>query len=143
MKLIEKFQSLPDVLIKMILSYNEYFKIRKGQLITIISKNDFRYNILNKITYSFIYCNYLYNDNVRYEYDYNENIFAFEDRKIQNIQNDMIQVDIEITPIQVIYKIFIGRIKLYNSNYQKTGIYYKGNFQNIQWNYINYRYIRN
>jgi hypothetical protein len=143
MKLIEKFKSLPDVLINIILSYNEYFKIRKGKLITIISKNDFRYSILNKITLSFVDRHYLYNNIVRYEYNYNENLIDFEEKTNQNIQNDMIQVDLEITPIQVIYNIFIGRIKLFDNNYQKKSIYYKGDLKNLQWNYTNYRYIRN
>ena len=142
MTIIEQFKNLPDVLINIILSYNEYFKIRKGQLISIIPKNDYRYNLLNKITFSIIYYNNLYNNIVRYEYNYNENLIDFEEKTNQNIGNDMIQVDIEITPIQVVYNIFIGRIKLFDNNYQKKSIYYIGNLKNIQWSCIKYEYIR-
>jgi len=44
------FENLPTDMIKKILLYNDNFTIRKGEIISIISKNDYRYKLLSKIT---------------------------------------------------------------------------------------------
>jgi len=45
------FCNLPLYIKKYILSYDEYFIIRNGEIISIIPKKDYRYKLLNYITF--------------------------------------------------------------------------------------------
>ena len=50
-----KFCKLPFDIIKYILLYDEHFIIRKGEIISIIPKTDYRYILLNFITFNLEY----------------------------------------------------------------------------------------
>ena len=86
-----KFCKLPNDIIKRILLYDERFIIRKGEIISIIPKTDYRYNLLNFITFNLGYIEKFNNNELRYNY-YFPNLHNYEERSKQN--SDLIQVSI-------------------------------------------------
>ena len=74
---------------KKILSYNENFIIRKGEIVPVISKNCYRFRPLNSIT---IKLKNIY-DNC-YNYDF-QNLYNYEERN--TTINDLFQVTINET----------------------------------------------
>jgi hypothetical protein len=111
------FSKLPTDIIKYILSnFDKHFIIRKGELISIIPKDDYRYNLLNYITITEDNDNsriIIFGKYCRYSYNF-QNLFN-NSRKKYNIENDMISTDIYINKKTVKYEIFIGRIKKKNT----------------------------
>jgi len=145
------FSKLPKDIINYILIFDTNFKLRNGKLISIILKNDYRYELLNYITIkpNIYFKDYFYNFN-GYEYssyktyDYIlPNIYHNEERIIERI-NDGIQVLIKNNiDGSIEYIIYIYRLKpKENENYLKKQIFYKSKFLNYEWNYINYCYKR-
>ena len=61
------FCKLPLDIIKYILLYDEHFIMRKGEIISIIPKTDYRYILLNFITFNVDYLEN-YNNELRYKY---------------------------------------------------------------------------
>ena len=137
------FSKLPTDIIKYILSnFDKHFIMRNGELISIIPKDDYRYNLLNYITIKEDYDNSRTNFGKYCRYSYNfQNLFN-NSRKKYNIENDMISTDIYINKKTVKYEIFIGRIKKKNKTMIKPQIFHKGNLKNYDWHYIYYDYIR-
>jgi hypothetical protein len=145
------FQKLPKDIINYILIFDTNFKLRNGKVISLIVKNDYRYELLNYITiksneyfkdYFYNFNGYEYSSYKTYEYIL-PNLYYIEERKIQKI-NDGITVLIKNNidgPID--YIIYIYRLKpKEKNNYIKKQIFYKSNFFDYEWHYINYRYKR-
>ena len=90
LKMNHIFRKLPLDVIKYIFLYDEHFIMRKGEIISIIPKTDYRYNLLNFITFN---CSeiYLQNNELRYKY-YFPNLYNYEGRQMNN--SDLIQVNI-------------------------------------------------
>ena len=85
------FGKLPlDVILYEILPYDPHFIIRKGEIISIIPKTDYRYNLLNFITFNLGYIE-KFNNELRYNY-YFPNLHNYEGRVKNN--SDLIQVSI-------------------------------------------------
>jgi hypothetical protein len=61
------FHKLPQDMINYILLYNEHFSMRKGKIISIIPKSDYRYNLLNFITFNLDYLE-IENNTFRYKF---------------------------------------------------------------------------
>ena len=99
------FRNLPLDIIKYILLYDEHFIIRKGEIISIIPKTDYRYNLLNFITFNFNEI-YLQNNELRYKY-YFHNLYNYEGRQMNN--SDLIQVNIIENNNFIKYSIWIGK----------------------------------
>jgi hypothetical protein len=129
------FDNLPLDIIKKILSYNENFTIRKGEIVSIISKNDYRYRVLNYIT---IKLNKIY-DNICYNYFF-PNLYNYEER---DNNNDLFQISIkEQINGEIKYSVWIGRQypKIFECN--KRQIYHIKNPDEYNWIYTEYEYIR-
>jgi hypothetical protein len=136
------FSNLPNDLINYILTFDKHFIIRKDEIVSVIPKDDYRYNLLNYITINFGY-NKNYGFNIeRYDYFY-QNLYSNEERKEQIVEDDMIQVEMKYTDLNTIeYSILIARLKCKDDNMEKQPIFYRGNLSDYEWHYIFYDYTR-
>ena len=133
-----KFCKLPLDIIKYILLYDEHFIMRKGEIISIISKTDYRYILLNFIT---INLNYLenYNNELRYKY-YFPNLYNYEGRVKNN--SDLIEVNINENKDFIKYSIWIGKQYPTSITSNKKQNYYIEKPLDYNWIYTEYEYIR-
>lgn len=134
-----KFCKLPFDIIKYILLYDEHFIIRKGEIISIIPKTDYRYILLNFITFNLEYFENI-NNELRYKY-YFPNLHNYEGRVKNN--SDLIQVNINENNDFIKYSVWIGKQypKSVNRNKYRQ-IYYIENSLDYNWIYTQYKYIR-
>ena len=133
------FSKLPQDIIKYILLFNENFIIRNGKLVTIIPKTDYRYNLLNFITFKKDYIEHFYDDSIRYNYYFN-NLYNYDGRYISN--SDIMQVKIkEENDNTIKYNVWFGRQKPKSIMSNKHQIYFVEN-DNYHWIYIEYEYTR-
>ena len=122
-------------MIKKILLYNDNFTIRKGEIISIIPKNDYRYKLLSNIT---LKLNKICDNNC-YNYFF-PNLYNYEGR---TNNNDLFQVSIdEMSNGEIKYSVWIGRQypKIFECN--KRQIYHIDNPDEYNWIYTEYEYIR-
>lgn len=134
-----KFCKLPFDIIKYILLYDEHFIMRKGEIISIIPKTDYRYILLNFITFNLEYFENI-NNELRYKY-YFPNLHNYEGRVKNN--SDLIQVNINENNDFIKYSVWIGKQypKSVNRNKYRQ-IYYIENSLDYNWIYTQYEYIR-
>jgi hypothetical protein len=132
------FCKLPIEIIKYILLYDERFIIRKGEIISIIPKTDYRYNLLNFITFNLGYIE-KFNNELRYNY-YFPNLHNYEERTKTN--SDLIQVSINEQKKIIKYSIWIGRQYPKYIKRNKKQDYYIENELDYNWIYTEYKYIR-
>ena len=144
------YSKLPRVIIDYILCFTPQFIIRKGKLTSIFSKEDERYKMLEYITikpvenplpyYSFLGGSYIFNE--RYEYDFHNQYNGLRlQRMNQCIENDYMDIVIMIHKNGTIkYDISIYKLKQKNNNNRLR--FYKGDMNNCNWVFINYRYTR-
>ena len=134
------FHKLPFDIIKCILLYDEHFIMRKGEIISIIPKTDYRYNLLNFITFHFSEI-YLQHNELRYKY-YFPNLHNYEGRQINN--SDLIQVNINENNNFIKYSIWIGKQypKSVNITPTKKQNYYIENPFDYNWIYTEFEYVR-
>ena len=85
------FRNLPNDIINHILLYDERFIMRKGNIVSIIPKTDYRYNLLKFITLNLRYVENYNNHMIRYMYGF-PNLYNYEGRLLNN--SDMIQVNL-------------------------------------------------
>jgi len=130
------FEKLPTDIIKKILLYNDNFTIRKGEIVSIIPKNDYRYKLLSNIT---LKLNKIYDKNC-YNYFF-PNLYNYEERTNNN--NDLFQISIdEQSNGEIKYSVWIGRQypKVFECN--KRQYYHIENPDEYNWIYTEYEYIR-
>ena len=132
------FHKLPLDIIKYILLYNENFIMRKGEIISIIPRTDYRYTLLNFITFNLDYIEN-YNNELRYKY-YFSNLYNYEGRQTNN--SDLIQININENNDFIRYSIWIGKQYPKSINCNKKQIYYIENPLDYNWIYTEYEYIR-
>ena len=134
-----KFCNLPFDIKKYILLYDERFIIRKGEIISIIPKTDYRYNLLNFITFNLEYFENINNELI-YKY-YFPNLHNYEGRVKNN--SDLIQVNINENNDFIKYSVWIGKQypKSINRNKYRQK-YYIENSLDYNWIYTQYEYIR-
>ena len=133
------FCNLPIDIIKNILLYNEQFIMIKGQIVSIIPKTDYRYNLLNFITIKLDYV-LTYNYVTRYRY-YFQNLYNYEGRRINN--SDMIEITINNRYTGIIfYSIWIGKQYPKSFNCNKKQIYFIENPLEYNWIYTEFEYAR-
>jgi hypothetical protein len=146
------FSKLPlDVIKYILVSFDERFILRNGNLVSIILKSDYRYKILETITIKpekppREYYNYLGNDyifNHKYNFFYHHSEKSLERIK-QYINLDSINVNITIHKNGIVqYFISIYRLKPKINSLHNKQIFYKGNLtQEYDWNMLMYSYIR-
>ena len=134
-----KFCKLPLDIIKYILLYDEHFIMREGEIISIIPKTDYRYILLNFITFNLIYFENN-NNELRYKYFF-PNLYNYEGRVKNN--SDLIQVNINENDDFIKYSVWIGKQypKSVNRNKYRQ-LYYIENSLDYNWIYTQYEYIR-
>lgn len=132
------FSNLPNDVIKNILLYDERFIIRKGEIVSIIPKSDYRYNILKYITFTRYY--FENNNNIFIYKYYFPNLYNYEGRSNNN--PDIIHVNLNEYSDFIKYSIWIGRQypKFFICNKKQN--YYIENFLEYNWIYTEYEYIR-
>ena len=133
-----QFCKLPLEIIKYILLYDEHFILRKGEVISIIPKTDYRYNLLNFITFNLGYIE-KFNNKLRYNY-YFQNLHNYEERSKNN--SDLIQVSINENNKFIKYSIWIGRQYPKSITCNKKQNYYIENELDYNWIYTEYKYTR-
>ena len=146
---MELFSKLHIDIINHIISFDKHFIVRKGQLISVIPKDDERYKILHFVTLHLknppkirqysppkesIYAEYVF--------DF-PNLYDINERETQHIHNDMFEVRIRIREDHVLYSFFIGRLKPKNEYSIRQQIFYKGDLKHYEWCYVDFNYIRN
>ena len=133
------FSKLPNDIINYILVFNEHFTIRNGELVSIISKNDYRYKLLHYITIRLVNTVNRHN-NINLMFNLN-NLCDIVERKEQYVDNDMIEVRMDLSNSVVKYNIFIGRLKL-KDDIERKSLFYVGDLLNYTWHFYNYFYER-
>ena len=133
-----RFCKLPLDIIKYILLYDEHFILRKGEIISIIPKTDYRYILLTFITFNLDYLEN-YNNVLRYKY-YFQNLYNYEGRVKNN--SDLIQVNINENNEFIKYSIWIGKQYPKYIICNKKQNYYIENPIDYNWIYTEYEYIR-
>jgi len=134
------FSNLPDDIKNHILSFDKHFKIRRGQLVSVISKDDFRYNIL------YYSINHLINSHQKNEHQINfrynlHNLYNID--RGEEVQNDMIIVLMNLSSLVIKYDIFIGRFIPKTNNMNNMNNMNKlHSIEDCQWNFFNYYYDR-
>ena len=129
------FCTLPMDIIKYILLFDEHFIIRKGEIISIIPKSDYRYNLLHYVTLQNCVIKRFPNM-TRYNYE----LYNYHERC--GSDNDLIQVTILETNNIVEYVVWIGRQKLNSMMTTHKQHYVITNPDTYHWEYVEYEYIR-
>jgi len=113
--------------------------MRKGEIISIIPKTDYRYNLLNFITFNLAYFENN-NNELRYKYFFS-NLYNYEGRVKNN--SDLIQVNINENNDFIKYSVWIGKQYPKSVNRNKCRqMYYIENSLDYNWIYTQYEYIR-
>ena len=133
------FSKLPNDIINYILGFDEHFTIRNGELVSIISKNDYRYKLLHYITIRLVNTVNRHN-NINLMFSLN-NLCDIVERKEQYVDNDMIEVRMDLSSSVVKYNIFIGRLKP-KDDIERKPLFYVGDLLNYTWHFYNYFYER-
>ena len=138
------FSKLPNDIINYILVFDEHFTIRNGELVSIISKNDYRYKLLHYITIRLVNTenrpNNIPNNKINMKFNL-DNLCDIVERKEQYIDNDMIEVRMDLSDSVVKYNIFIGRLKP-KDDIERKPLFYVGNLLNYTWYFYDYFYQR-
>jgi hypothetical protein len=134
------FSKLPNDIINYILGFNENFTIRNGELVSIISKNDYRYKLLHYITIRLVNTENRPDNNINMKFSL-DNLCDIVERKEQYVDNDMIEVRMNLSSSVVKYNIFIGRLKP-KDDIERKPLFYVGDLLNYTWHFYNYFYER-
>jgi len=134
------FSKLPIDVIKYIFLFDEHFIIRKGKIISIIPKLDYRYALLKYIIFQECIIEDFY-DFTRYNYSL-YNLYNYKGRDSNN--SDLVQVSISSNENNdsLEYVVWIGRQKLKNITTSKMQMYGIENPKKYHWVYIQSEYIR-
>jgi|UniRef100_A0A6C0DGD4 hypothetical protein len=132
--MVSIFSNLPNDIKKHILSFDKHFKIRKGQLISIIPKDDIRFSMLQYTTFQLL---------TLHEKNANEINFRYNSPNLYNIsnrgsENDMVIVLMKISCSVIKYDIFIGHLKP-KINDNRIELH---SIDDCGWNFFNYCYER-
>ena len=141
------FSKLPIDIINRILLFDEHFIKRKGKIISVFGKSDYRYKLLKYITFKSYDIEILNGQKTRYSY------YLYNEIHTTDYENDLIQVTICQRDEYLEYIVWIGRKKLKNNNDLKNDndtnndtklqIYHIQNPEKYYWKYIEFKYIRN
>ena len=133
------FSKLPIDVIKYIFLFDEHFIIRKGKIISIIPKSDYRYALLKFITIQECIIE-KFGNFTRYNYSLH-NLYNYKGRHGNN--SDLVQVSLYFNEINysLEYVVWIGRQKLKNIKTNKIQMYGIENPKKYHWVYTEYEYI--
>jgi len=133
------FSNLPNDIINHILLYDEHFIMRKGNIVSIIPKIDYRYNLLNFFTLKLRYVENYNPIKTTYIYDLH-NLYNYNGRALNN--HDMIQVNIYEYNDYIKYSIWIGRQYPKSFICHKKQNYYIENKEEYNWIFTEFEYER-
>lgn len=133
------FRNLPNDIINHILLYDEHFIMRKGEIVSIIPKTDYRYNLLNFFTLKLRYSETKNLITTKYIYGF-PNLYNYEGRSLNN--PDMIQVNLCEYNDYIKYSIWIGRQYPKSFICNKKQNYYIENPLEYRWIFTEYDYER-
>ena len=133
------FRNLPNDIIKHILLYDEHFIMRKGNIVSIIPKTDYRYNLLNFFTLKLRYVENYNPITTTYIYGL-PNLYNYEGRTLNN--HDMIQVNLYEYKDYIKYSIWIGRQYPKSFICNKKQNYYIENKLEYNWIFTEFEYER-
>ena len=133
------FRNLPNDIIKHILLYDEHFIMRKGNIVSIIPKTDYRYNLLNFFTLKLRYVENYNPIITTYIYSL-PNLYNYEGRTLNN--HDMIQVNLYEYKDYIKYSIWIGRQYPKSFICNKKQNYYIENKLEYNWIFTEFEYER-
>lgn len=147
------FAKLPlDVILYEILTYDKHFKIEKGKLISIIPKDDDRYELLKTVTFVKDHFYTIGNFTKRYEYRFLKNLHDFEERKTREVGDDIVELTMYTdTNKQIECHVAIYRLKPMNeiqmpnqisSHLIRRNIIEIPNMNEYVWLYRYFRYFR-
>jgi len=134
------FSKLLNDIVNYILGFNENFTIRNGELVSIISKNDYRYKLLHYITIRLVNTENRPNNKINLKFSL-DNLCDMTERKEQYVDNDMIEVRMDLSSSVVKYNIFIGRLKP-KDDIERKSLFYVGDLLNYTWHFYDYFYER-
>jgi len=107
------WQSLPKEIIHIILLFDSRFRLRKGEIVTIIPKNDERYTILHYITLKKTYLHYKCEWNLpnsfRIQYT-----MPTKNPLLDRVAMDMMDIKMQEIDTTLFYEITMIRKKMYN-----------------------------
>ena len=129
------FRNLPIDIIHNILLYDEHFIMRKGKIVSIIQKTDYRYNLLSFITLKLKSID-TFITHVRYNYHFT-NLYKYKGRHVDN--SDLMQVVIKQNK-NIKYSIWIG--KQYPKSFCTKEQPFLIENSRYCWKYIEYSYTR-
>jgi hypothetical protein len=132
------FRNLPNDVIKHILLYDEHFIMRKGNIVSIIPKTDYRYKLLHFFMPKLRIKENLHNT-IKYTYHL-PNLYNYKDRQAHN--SDLINVNINEYSNFVKYSIWIGRQYPKSFVCNKKQNYYIENPLDYNWIYTAFEYER-
>jgi hypothetical protein len=133
------FCNLPLDVIKYILLFDDHYIMRKGEMVAIIPKKDYRYHLLRYITFrrDFIE-NY---NNMTICHYYFPNVYQYSGRRMNN--SDVIQMIMqEESDGSIRYRIWIGRQYPKSFICSKRQDYYIENPAKYHWVYTETEYVR-
>ncbi len=132
------FSKLPIDIIKKILLYDDHFTIRKGNIVSIISKKDYRYELLKFITFNIQYVE-INNKRIRCRYFFH-NLYNYDGRKINN--SDLIDITINLCNDIIEYYVWIGKQYPKTIDCKCKQYYYIENKLEYNWIYTSFKYER-
>jgi hypothetical protein len=132
------FGNLPMDVVKYILLFDERFILRKGELVSIIPKTDYRYRMLEFVTIGVPFIE-VYGDSTRYSYNL-KNRHNYKKRGAFN--GDLLQVSYYKDEENWRFSIWIGRQRRKRRKTSKRQIFLLECPKTYQWEYIEYEYVR-
>jgi|LauGreDrversion4_2_1035121.scaffolds.fasta_scaffold00544_26 hypothetical protein len=135
------FSKLPNDIIQNIITFDKHFILRNGKVVSIIPKDDYRYNVLSFIIPELNNIRYMSENRISYTY-YLPNCYDIPFRKYQYIENDMLQVRIQNKKDYILYEMFICRLKPKLNITTKPQLYYKGNLTDYEWYNMLFKHMR-
>jgi len=133
------FAELPKDLINKIILYDDQFIMRKGDIVSIIPKTDYRYELLKFTTLKLRYVENYNPITTKYIYGF-PNLYNYEGRSLNN--PDMIQVNMNEYDDFIKYSFWIGRQYPKSFICNKKQNYYIENKLEYNWIYTEFDYIR-
>ena len=134
------FCKLPFDIKKYILSYDDHFIVRNGEIISIIPKTDYRYKLLNCITFTPVHIK-KYDNIYVYRYFFH-NFCKYYNGKIKN--DEIIEIHLIENEDNIEYSFYIGRQYPMSIHYEfgKKQIYYIANGSEPYFYYTNFEFIK-
>jgi len=140
------FSRLPEDIIKYILSFDRHFVIRRGHIVSIIPKDDARYDVLRFTVRTLQYARHLHSTHDRYVYRLPNRFNSDPRRADQGVEDDMVEFtigdiydDVDVLECNVFLARLLPMVDLLNDSIVPQ-FYYKGTMDDYAWHYRSFTY---